>query len=89
MQASSMSITRQELYPQAPAYEETDRKETEPEWLHGTVSAKRSIMLMYNPDPNGGVTEFDDCPNGYAPGLGIWNARYRSDVVSTSPSEPR
>lgn len=76
MQASSMSITRQELFPQAPAYE----AKGEPEWLTGTVNAKRSIMLMYNPDPNGGVTEYDDCANGYAPGLGIWNARFSSDV---------
>lgn len=76
MQASSMSITRQELFPRAPAYE----AKGDPEWLIGNVSAKRSIMLMYNPDPNGGVTDYDDCANGYAPGLGIWNARFSSDV---------
>lgn len=76
MQASSMSITRQEMFPQAPAYEEAHA----PDWLHGTVHAKRSIMLMYNPDPQGGVTEYDDCADGYAPGLGIWSARFSSDV---------
>lgn len=73
---SSLSITRQELYPQAPAYEDSNP----PDWLHGTVQTKRPFMIMYNPDPNGGVTEYDDTATGYAPGLGVWNSRFSSDV---------
>jgi hypothetical protein len=39
-------------------------------------------MVIYNPQSNGGVTTLDERANGVAPGLGIWDIRLFSDVVS-------
>ncbi len=76
-----MSITRQEAgLPQAPPYEEPSGDE----WLKGSYEVERTIMLIYNPHPTGGVTELDEGASGFAPGLGMYELRMMSDVVSTT-----
>ena len=38
-------------------------------------------MLIYNPHPNGGVTELDERASASAPGIGPFDVRMISDVV--------
>ena len=81
---SSMVITRQEAgLPQAPAYEESP----DGDWLKGSYEAERTIMLFYNPDPAGGVTQLDERATGHIPGLGGYELRLLSNVVSPGGNE--
>jgi hypothetical protein len=66
---------------EAPPYEDTDS------WLRGTFTAKRTIMLLYNPHPTGGVSALSETASGYADGIGVWDLTLFSDVVSSSPSQ--
>ena len=75
----------QTSFPVLPAYQDLEQDD---DWLYGTYEAKRTSMLVYNPKPQGGVTELDERSNGFVPGLGIWETRLFSDAVrpSCSPS---
>lgn len=57
--------------------------EAEVKWLHGTVKTKRSITLLYNPDPSNGVSNLDERRRGEVEGLGAFDVRYLSQVVSS------
>ena len=63
--------------PQAPTYEDS----LGDDWLRGKFYVERKIMLIYNPHPNGGVTELDERASAYAPGIGSYDLRMVSDVV--------
>lgn len=56
--------------------------EAEVKWLTGNVKTNRSITLLYNPDPNNGVSTLDERRRGDVEGLGAFDVRYLSQVVS-------
>jgi hypothetical protein len=76
---------------QAPAYEETERVPTASsstsvtppteEWLKGTYTTERTLMLIYNPSPTGEVTVLDLNFSGIAADLGVWNIKLDSNPV--------
>jgi hypothetical protein len=72
--------------PVLPAYQDLEQGD---DWLYGTYEAKRTSMLVFNPKPQGGVTELDERSNGFVPGLGVWETQLFSDAVRPpcSPSE--
>lgn len=79
----SLSTTRQEVpfLPPTPAYDELPGAQpAEVPWIHGTLRAKRNVMLVYNPSLSGGSNELDETANGYVPGLGVWDLSMVSDV---------
>jgi hypothetical protein len=94
-----MSITRQEggYIPQTPSYDEsqavyTGKSLESPSegdlWITGTHSTKRTIMIIYNPNPTGGVTSLDEQVSGFAEGVGVYKWRMSADEVSPQiPSE--
>lgn len=51
-------------------------------WIIGRHTAKRNCMVVYNPSPTGEVNELNEQANGYIAGLGVWELRMVSDVVS-------
>lgn len=55
--------------------------ESEVKWLTGTVKTSRSITLLYNPDPNNGVSTLDERRRGDVDGIGGFDVRYLSQVV--------
>lgn len=56
--------------------------DAEVKWLHGNVKTQRSITLLYNPDPANGVSNLDERRHGEVAGLGAFDVRYLSQVVS-------
>ncbi|TXT14018.1 uncharacterized protein COLE_00211 [Cutaneotrichosporon oleaginosum] len=56
------------------------KEESEVKWLTGTVKTSRSITLLYNPDPNNGVSTLDERRRGDVEGLGAFDVRYLSQV---------
>ncbi|ORY27000.1 hypothetical protein BCR39DRAFT_560276 [Naematelia encephala] len=74
--STSMKITWQE--PRTPRAGPSSPSAVE--WVKGTLKAQRTIMLLYNPDPNGGVTSLDVEKGGDAPGLGPFNMRWAAEV---------
>ncbi|ORX40882.1 hypothetical protein BD324DRAFT_612440 [Kockovaella imperatae] len=76
----SLTILRQEtMLPQPPAYNLDDlprsssaftHDENEIPWLTGVHSITRELILLYNPDPTGGVNSLDARVDGDVPGLG-------------------
>ncbi|GMK53506.1 hypothetical protein CspeluHIS016_0100920 [Cutaneotrichosporon spelunceum] len=90
--AHSLSITREEdvVLPRVPSYDDSMAQlslqesaanvSTSPTWIMGTHMAKRNCLIVYNPNPLGGVNELTDHANGYIPGLGFWTWRMHSDV---------
>ncbi|KAL1405312.1 hypothetical protein Q8F55_008939 [Vanrija albida] len=66
----------------APSYDDSQRPKeaANGEWLQGTFKAKRSVMLIYNPNPGDGANELHDRASGYVPGLGVWELVLVSDV---------
>lgn len=56
--------------------------EGEVKWLKGVVTAQRMITLLYNPEPSNGVSTLDERRRGEVQGLGPFDVRYMSDVVS-------
>jgi hypothetical protein len=81
-----LSTTRQEAgLPKVPGYyesEEDKKLETGMEWLKGTHSRTRAIMIMHNPSTTNSFSDLDLRQRDYAPGLGIYELRISSDVVS-------
>jgi hypothetical protein len=75
-----MAITRQDAHlPPVPPYEgPVDAVE----WLIGTVRKERYSELLYNPHPDGGVTNLDVVIRDFAIGLGPFDLRLLSDCVS-------
>jgi hypothetical protein len=51
-------------------------------WLHGTLRAKRYVEVLYNLNPNGGVTDLDVRSSSSAAGLGTYDLRVLTDCVS-------
>lgn len=86
----SLSILRQEvLLPQPPSYDlsEGNEEETAVPWLIGTHCAERTLILIYNPDPAGGVSSLDTRIDTAAAGLGPVSVAYVSDEVSSHPQQ--
>ncbi|CAK9780388.1 hypothetical protein CC85DRAFT_326457 [Cutaneotrichosporon oleaginosum] len=85
--AHNLSITREEevVLPHVPSYDDSMAQLSladtpTPDWITGTHIAKRNCMIVYNPNPLGGVNELADHASGYVPGLGVWSWRMLSDV---------
>lgn len=94
----SLSITRQAesflSLADLPKYEAEGKRDEPPtptmekdrdDWISGTIEAKRNIMVVHLPQQE--VSDLDERQNGYAHGIGMWNLRIASDVVSTSHPE--
>lgn len=91
---ASLSITRQEelSFPLVPSYEQSQadnaasRSESpsvkEDDWISGTHEVKRNVMVLHNPHPGGACSDLDERQSGFAPGLGVWDLKIFSDVVS-------
>lgn len=43
---------------------------------------ERSVVLIHNPNPTGGVNKLDLRERGAVPGLGVWEMNFTADVVS-------
>jgi hypothetical protein len=84
-----MSLSRPETpLPRIPSYENAmalgSGASTPPEWVSGTTRVDRKLMLIYNPDPTGGASGFDDQTDGFIKGLGVWSLNMISDIVGFS-----
>jgi hypothetical protein len=82
-----LSTTRQEAgLPKVPSYYESQEDEQVmvlgKEWIKGLHSRTRAIMIMHNPSPSNSFSDLDLRQRDYAPGLGIYELRISSDVVS-------
>jgi hypothetical protein len=92
--ASLSMVRREEAFPQAPSYEESEAvargngKQVDDGWIRGTYATKRSIMVMYNPNPHGAHSDLDERQSGYAPGVGVYDLKIFSDIVSGPPHHP-
>ncbi|BEI83346.1 hypothetical protein CcaverHIS002_0312140 [Cutaneotrichosporon cavernicola] len=90
--AHNLSITREEemILPRVPSYDDSMAQlslqdsaanaNASPDWILGTHVAKRNCLIVYNPNPMGGINELADHASGYVPGLGVWTWRMVSDV---------
>ena len=83
-----LSILRQEsALPEPPTYDlatgiEGAEAVSEIPWLVGNHRVQRPLILLYNPDPAGGVSSLDVRVDGYAQGLGPYTISFLSDEVS-------
>ena len=81
----SLTMMRQEFnLPQPPAYD-LDNPNPQIEdipWLSGSHHAERDLILLYNPDPAGGVNSLDARVDGDAEGLGPYVMTFVADEVS-------
>ena len=90
--STSLSITRQaESYlslADLPKYEPEDKtpeptptsEKPQDDWIMGTFEAKRNMMVVHLPQQE--VSDLDERQTGYAHGIGMWNLRIASDIVS-------
>lgn len=77
----ALTIMRQEAFlPQPPRYDLSESEEFVP-WLSGVHRAERTLILIYNPDPAGGVSSLDTRMDVAAPGVGPLTVTYTSDEV--------
>ncbi|ORY26977.1 hypothetical protein BCR39DRAFT_539659 [Naematelia encephala] len=84
---ASLSILRQDVaLPQPPTYNYSEYGTDDVEWLRGTAYGERTIMLLFNPDPAGGVSSLDMRVNGGAEGIGPFDIRFLSDVWTVCAS---
>jgi hypothetical protein len=92
---NALSITRQEAFlPQAPTYSESQEEagsSTGIPWVRGTHKASEPISVLHNPSKMNTHNDLDMRQSDYAPGLGIYELKVFSDIVSkksefTSPS---
>lgn len=51
-------------------------------WLRGTHWARRSVEVIYNPNPGGGVNQLDERISSSAPDLGEYHLRMTAEEVS-------
>jgi hypothetical protein len=52
------------------------------DWFRGLICAERTLMLVYNPNRDNGITSLVDRSGGLAPGIGVYRIELLSDVVS-------
>lgn len=52
------------------------------DWIIGVHETVKAIMVMHNPNPTGGFSDLDMRQSGFAPGIGVWDLKIFSDVVS-------
>jgi hypothetical protein len=52
------------------------------DWYRGSIGAERTLMLVYNPNRDNGITSLVDRSGGNAPGIGVYRLELLSDVVS-------
>ena len=52
------------------------------QWLEGTHTAERVVRIQRNPDPSGGPNTLDERASGMTTGLGQYDLRIFSDLVS-------
>jgi hypothetical protein len=71
--AANLVLNDDEAPPYEPVYVE--------EWLKGTVSIRRTVMILYNPHPTGGVSDLDERLSGFVEGIGPWELTMFADVV--------
>jgi hypothetical protein len=90
---ASLSMTRQEgALPQVPSYEESEAevrgnsKQVDDGWIRGVYATKRTLMVTHNPNPHGAHSDLHERQSGFAPGLGVYDLKICSDVVSVSHS---
>jgi hypothetical protein len=90
---ASLSMTRQEeSSPQVPSYEESEAephgnsKQVDNGWIRGVYAIKRTLMVTHNPNPHGAHSDLHERQSGFAPGLGVYDLKICSDVVSVSHS---
>lgn len=50
------------------------------DWITGTIEAKRNMMVVHLPQLE--VSDLDERQNGFAHGIGMWDLRIASDIVS-------
>jgi hypothetical protein len=86
-----MTITRQaDPTPIVPTYTEsqansgTHQGVNEDEFVVGILESSRSIQITHNPNPTGNFSDLDQSQQGFADGLGPWELKIMSDVVSVS-----
>lgn len=84
-----MTITRQaDSTPVVPTYTESQADSVinggidEEEWVNGVLESSRSIQITHNPNPTGNFSDLDQRQHGFAEGLGPWELKIMSDVVS-------
>jgi hypothetical protein len=86
----SLAITRQEVgLPAVPSYDQSQADSLgrgpvfqEDDWILGTVVTSRSVQVTHNPNPAGRYSDLDQSQNGFAEGLGVWDLKIMTDVVS-------
>lgn len=61
--------------------DEVERDREKVVWLKGRYEGKRSLMIIHE-NPGGGAMDLDLRGEGAVPGLGVYNLRFTSDVVS-------
>ncbi|ORY31277.1 hypothetical protein BCR39DRAFT_527254 [Naematelia encephala] len=78
--ASIVITDKVKSLPQVPPYQGPNDQNSD--WLLGSYEVKRSIMLIYNPNPTGGVNELDERTSGQVAGLGVYDLKLSSDVFT-------
>jgi hypothetical protein len=79
--SQAMTIMRQEAFlSQPPRYDLSEREEVV-SWLTGFHRVERALILIYNPDPAGGISSLDTRMDTAAPGVGPLTVTYTSDEV--------
>jgi len=83
-----LSTTRQDDWmPKVPSYTESqglDQPGNDKIWVRGTQSKSRAIMVMHNPSRTNSFSDLDLQQRDFAQGLGIYEVRIFTDVVSCS-----
>ena len=69
--------------PQPPSYDLSQAEEPIP-WLSGNRYVERALILIYNPDPAGGVSDLDTRIDTSAPGLGPVSLHFLAAEVCLS-----
>jgi len=71
--------------PSVPPYEQVQHQISDvEEVVSGTHSASRSVMLVYNPDPSGGVNSLQDSLQEVMPGLGVCEFRLKAAELTVA-----
>jgi hypothetical protein len=71
--------------PQTPAYEDiASQTLAEAMWLEGSLTGKRDVKVVWNPNPAGGVSSLDQKVVDRAGGLGDYEVHFKAPIVSPS-----
>jgi hypothetical protein len=77
----SLSILRQEEHlPLPPSYDLSQVDQPIP-WLSGNQYVERTLILIYNPDPSGGVSNLDTRVDTAASGIGPLTVHFTAEEV--------